>query len=121
VLISSWSKELQTLDNLVFGWRCAGWYLQLSNVKPTQDGSALADCQVIYKTMAASQRESDLNSAFKKADRLQKAYRQTVSLNYANNIISQLMFAFAGRNRFISMKSLWRPSPCSVEFLLENN
>jgi hypothetical protein len=27
---------LQTLDNLVFGRRYAGWYLQLSNVKPTQ-------------------------------------------------------------------------------------
>jgi hypothetical protein len=60
--------------------------------------------------MAAPQRELDLNSAFEKADRLleKKAYRQTVSLKFANNIIIQLMFAFTGRNKFISMGRLWR-------------
>jgi hypothetical protein len=44
------AQGLQTLDNLVFGrLLCAGWYLQLCNVKPTQDGSAPADRQDIYK------------------------------------------------------------------------
>jgi hypothetical protein len=28
---------LQTRDDLEYGWRYAGWYLQLSNVKLTQD------------------------------------------------------------------------------------
>jgi hypothetical protein len=30
------AKGLQTVETLVFGLRYAGWYLQLSNVKPTQ-------------------------------------------------------------------------------------
>ncbi len=45
---------------------------------------------------------SELNSAFEKVDRLSEQN------DCANNIISQLMFAFTGRNRFISMESLWR-------------
>ncbi len=47
----------------------------------------------------------------RKADRLQVQKRtgcQSVSLYCATNIISQLMFAFTGINRFISMESLWR-------------
>ncbi len=40
----------------------------------------------------------------RKADRLQeqKTYLQSVSRYCANNIISQLIFAFTGRDRFIS-------------------
>jgi hypothetical protein len=47
-------------------------FLQLSNVKPTQVCSALACRQVISTTLAAPQRELDLNSvssAFEKGDR----------------------------------------------------
>jgi hypothetical protein len=36
------ASGLQTVKNLVFGLRYAGWYLQLSNVKPTQGCSAPA-------------------------------------------------------------------------------
>ncbi len=42
---------------LVFGWRYAGWYLQLTYVQPTQVCSAAAGCQVISTTLAAPQRE----------------------------------------------------------------
>jgi hypothetical protein len=31
---------LQTRDDLELWWRYAGWYMNLSNVKPTKDGSA---------------------------------------------------------------------------------
>jgi hypothetical protein len=37
-----------------------------------------------------------------------KAYWQSFSLNCATNTTSQLMFAFSGRNGFISMENLWR-------------
>ncbi len=49
VVISSWRKvcKLYSLKNLVSGLRYAGWYLQLSNVKPTQFCSAPAASQVI--------------------------------------------------------------------------
>jgi hypothetical protein len=38
---------LQTQDDLEYGWQYAGWYLQLSNVKPTQDCSAPAASQPV--------------------------------------------------------------------------
>ncbi len=38
---------LQTRDDLEYGWRYAGWYLQLSNVKPTQDCIAPAASQPV--------------------------------------------------------------------------
>jgi len=38
---------LQTVKNFVFGLRYAGWYLQLSNVKPIQVCSAPAASQAI--------------------------------------------------------------------------
>jgi hypothetical protein len=51
----------------------------------------------------------NLNSALRKDRQITKtkAYRQSVSLMGATNIISQL-FAFTGRNMLISLKSLWR-------------
>ncbi len=60
--------------------------------------------------MAALQRELETSIQPLKCQQFTwtKAYRQSVSLNCATNIISQLMFAFTGRNRFISMESLWR-------------
>jgi hypothetical protein len=36
---------------LVFGWRYAGWYLQLSNVKPTQVRNAEAGRRAILTTL----------------------------------------------------------------------
>jgi hypothetical protein len=36
---------LQTRDDLELWWRYAGWYMNLSNVKPTKDGSAPVTCQ----------------------------------------------------------------------------
>jgi hypothetical protein len=54
----------------VFGWRYAGWYLQLSNVKPTQVCSAPAGRKDISITLAALQGNYELNSAFEKADKL---------------------------------------------------
>ncbi len=41
------AQGLQTVRNLVFGLRYAGWYLQLSNVKPTQVCSAPTASQAI--------------------------------------------------------------------------
>jgi len=43
-----------------------------------------------------------------------KTFRQPVSLNCDNKIMSQLMFAFTGRNRFKSMESLWRSFKNSI-------
>jgi hypothetical protein len=69
-------------------------YLQLSNVKPTQACSAPAVSQLVSVCIWAVTRT--------------KAYRQSVSLNCANNILSQPKFAITGRNRLISMESLWK-------------
>jgi hypothetical protein len=52
---------LQTVTMLVFGLRYAGFYTQLSNVKPTQDSNG-----------STSKGIGNLNSAFEKADRLQE-------------------------------------------------
>ncbi len=41
------AKGLQTVKNIGFGLRYAGWYLQLPNVKPTQVCSAPAASQAI--------------------------------------------------------------------------
>ncbi len=41
------AQGLQTVKNFVFGLRYAGWYLQLSNVKPIQVCSAPAASQAI--------------------------------------------------------------------------
>ncbi len=68
-------------------------YLQLSNVKPTRD--------IIGDTSKGIG-----NLILWNADSLLEQ-KLTVSLNCANNIISQLVFAFTGRNRFILM-GLWR-------------
>jgi hypothetical protein len=89
---------------LVFGWRYAGWYLQLSNVKPTQVCSAEAGRQVISTTLAASQISKGIITSILpliKADRLQEQKRTASQFHYAcaTDIISQLMFAFTGRNK----------------------
>jgi hypothetical protein len=74
-------------------------YLQLSNVKPTQ-----------LTNGGTSKRIGTLIQPLKGRHITKpKAYRQPVSLNCANKIMSQLIFAFTGRNRFNSMESLWRP------------
>jgi hypothetical protein len=82
-------------------------------VKPTQVYSAHSQAgrQVIYKSKGGTLNGiGNLNSAVEKADRLveQKLSGSQFSLNCVTNIISQLMFAFTGRNtgRFISMESL---------------
>jgi hypothetical protein len=74
-------------------------YLQLSNGKPT-----------LLTNGGTSKRIGTLVQPLKGRHITKpKAYRQPVSLNCANNIMSQLMFAFTGRNRFNSIESLWRP------------
>ncbi len=73
------------------------------------NGIFLAVCLMLSQpksAMAAPQRE--LETSIQPLKR-PTDYQQSVSPNYGPNIISQLMFAFTGRNRFISMKSLWRP------------
>jgi hypothetical protein len=50
---------LQTVTTLVFGLRYAGWYLQLSNVEPTQVSNG-----------STSKGIGNHNSAFEKADSL---------------------------------------------------
>jgi hypothetical protein len=61
---------LQTVKNLVFGLLYAGWYLQLSNVKPTQVCSAQAGRQVTVFTKAKGAPQRELISALEKAHRL---------------------------------------------------
>jgi hypothetical protein len=92
---------------LVFGWRYAGRYLQLSNVQSTQFCSAAAEQH--WRHLEGNY-YLNLNSTFENGRQITgtKAYRKSVSLYCATNIISQLMFAFTGSNRFISMESLWR-------------
>jgi hypothetical protein len=52
-------------------------FLQLSYVKPTQVCSAPAGRQVISTTLAAPQKDLDLNSAFENADRLLDQKKRT--------------------------------------------
>ncbi len=94
----------------LFGRRCAGLYLQLSYAKPMQDDSALSGRQVIYKNNGGTSTGIRPQFSLWKGQQITRteAYRQTLSPNCANNIIRQLMFSFTGRNRFISMESLWR-------------
>ncbi len=69
--------------------------------------------QVISTTLAAPQRELWAQYSLWKGGRQitrTKAYRRSVSLNCSNNIISQLMFAFTERNRFISIETAWSAS-----------
>jgi hypothetical protein len=79
----------------------SGGSLKLSNDKPTQVSNG-GTSKRTGTSIQALKRPTDYRTKT-------KAYRQSVSLNCANNIISQLMFAFTGRNRFNSMESLWRP------------
>jgi hypothetical protein len=73
----------------------------VSNVKPTQVSNG-----------GTSKGIGNLNSVIEKADRLlelkltSSQFHQIAPLTLL--AISQLMFAFTGRNMFISMKSLWR-------------
>ncbi len=91
------AEGLQTVKTLVFGLRYAGWSLQLSNVKPTQSA------------MGAPQRKLWAQGSLWKVWHITiiTAYWQSVSLSWANNITSQLMFAFTGWNRFISIENAW--------------
>jgi hypothetical protein len=53
------AEGLQTVKTLVFGLLYAGWYLQLTSLKPIQVGN-----------VGTSKGIGNLNSAFEKADRL---------------------------------------------------
>ncbi len=74
-------------------------YLQLSNVKPTQFTNG--DTSKRIRTLIQPLKGRQITKP--------KAYRQPVSLNCDNKIMSQLLFAFTGRNRVKSMESLWIP------------
>ncbi len=62
----------------------------------SQPKSAPAGRQIISTTLAAPQRDYDLNSAFENAERLLD-YRQSVSVSlyWNTNIISKLVLAFS--------------------------
>jgi hypothetical protein len=92
---------------LVFGLRYAGWYLQLSNLKPTQVCSAQAGRPVIYKSKGGTSRElvTSIQPLKRPTDYWNKSLPASVSLNCANNIISQLLFAFTGKISLFQWKA----------------
>jgi hypothetical protein len=94
-LISVNIKLAQGLQNLAFGWRYTG--STCNSPMLNQPKSA----------MGAPQRELEPQFSLQRGQQIirTKAYRQSVSPYCATNIISQLMFAFTGRNSFISMKA----------------
>jgi len=77
---------LQTVNNLVFCCRYAGWYLQLSHVKPMWDYSGPAKSQPVFACLSVTKLD----------------WRQRTGSKYDKNeqltLLSQRKLAFTGRN-----------------------
>ncbi len=103
-LLGQWSLYFklayaqQTQDNLEFYLGYAGCFLQLSNVKPTQDCNAPEashPVSVLQQVAAFAQVTKN------------KAYRQQITLKYTTTIISQPVIVLTGRNRVRSVENFW--------------